>query len=247
MEVYGLILGAVGLALGGILKGATGAGAPVIAVPILAMVYDVPMAVALFSIPNVVSNAWQGWQFRAHHLSRRFALTFALAGGVGAAIGTVMLAKLPAEALLLTVAFAAIAFVAFRVTKPDWALSRAWGDRLVGPAGLVGGVLQGAVGVSAPVSITFLNSMKLERPQFIATISVFFATMAVPQIPMLVSYGFLDWNRAGLSVLATGILFATMPLGTWLARHISRVTFDRIILVLLLGIALRLIASVLFF
>ena len=39
--------------------------------------------------------------------------------------------------------------------------------------GAGGGVLQGSAGLSAPVSITFLNSMKLERNQFIPTISVY--------------------------------------------------------------------------
>ena len=40
--------------------------------------------------------------------------------------------------------------------------------------GVGGGILQGSAGLSAPISITFLNSMKLERNQFIPTISVYF-------------------------------------------------------------------------
>ena len=57
--------------------------------------------------------------------------------------------------------------------------------------GSAGGVLQGSAGLSAPVSITFLNSMKLERNQFIPTISVYFGVMSVFQIPTLYYYDYI--------------------------------------------------------
>src|SRR3546814_4921733 len=56
MEWTGLVLGALALALGGVLKGATGAGSPLFAVPLLAMLYDVPLAVAIFTLPSLFSN-----------------------------------------------------------------------------------------------------------------------------------------------------------------------------------------------
>ena len=58
------------LALGGILKGATGAGAPILAVPALAMLFDVQFAVAIMVMPNLLTNAWQAWRFRHHVTSR---------------------------------------------------------------------------------------------------------------------------------------------------------------------------------
>ena len=43
--------------------------------------------------------------------------------------------------------------------------------RRFGPlVGFVGGTLQGAAGISAPVSITFLNAIKLPRLTFIAVV-----------------------------------------------------------------------------
>ena len=44
MTAADLILAAFGIALGGFLKGATGAGAPVVGVPILALAFGVPKA-----------------------------------------------------------------------------------------------------------------------------------------------------------------------------------------------------------
>ena len=45
------ILGA--FALGGTLKGATGAGAPIITIPVIAAFYDVRIAVIIMVIPNL--------------------------------------------------------------------------------------------------------------------------------------------------------------------------------------------------
>ena len=235
-----MILAFFALLLGGILKGATGAGSPVIAVPLLAIQYDVPTAVALFSIPNLLSNAWQGWNYRGHVPSPGFAGIFAGTGIAGAAVGTVMLANLAPRFLLVAVASVVFAYVAFRLMRPSWQLSRPAADRLVVPAGFLGGILQGAAGVSAPVSVTFLNAMRLERAVFIGTISIFFFAMSAIQLPMLVAYDLLTLELFGLSLVAFIPLLVGMPIGAWLAKRISRETFDWVILAVLVVVAARL-------
>lgn len=244
MDPLGIFMGVLGLALGGLIKGATGAGAPIVAVPLLAMVFDVPTAIALFTLPNLFSNIWQGWVFRAQRLPARFVLSLAIAGAIGAGLGTLLLVRLSSDVLQIGVAVTALAYVAFKLAHPDWTLERRTAYRLAIPIGLLGGALQGAAGVSAPISMTFLNAMKLERPQFIATISIFFAAMAVVQIPVLFWLEILTLDWFGLSFLAMIPLFATMPIGRWLGRRMSREAFDKIILVLLSTIAVRLIFGV---
>ena len=62
--------------------------------------------------------------------------------------------------------------------------------RRFGPlVGFIRGTLQGATGISAPVSITFLNTIKLARLTFIAVVSMFFVNMSVVQTTVLASYG----------------------------------------------------------
>ncbi len=243
MDVLALV--AVAFALGGILKGATGAGAPVLAVPLMAMFYDVPFAVTVFAIPNILPNIWQGWAFRRHMPQARFVALFALSGAAGAGIGTVLLANLASTVLSLMVAVAVLAYIAVRLLRSQAILRFRLASVLVVPVGFVAGILQGASGVSAPVSITFLNAMRLERGQFIATISVFFVALALVQIPMLTAYGFLTLEMLGLSTLAVVPLALFMPVGAFLVRHISAKAFDRVILVLLFGLAVKLIVETL--
>lgn len=240
MEPSSLLIAATGIALGGMLKGATGAGAPIVGVPVLAVVFGVPAAVAIFAVLNLFSNSWQAWAYSEALGTRRFAMRFAVAGALGAAAGSVLLAALPTDALLACLSAIVFLYIGLRVARPDWQIARPLAQRLAVPVGLVGGLMQGAGGISAPVSVTFLNAIRLDRPEFIATISVFFFTMSILQIPALSALGILTWERTGLAVLAAVPLFAAMPLGNWAARHISRVTFDRVILGLLAVVALQL-------
>lgn len=235
------------LAAGGLMKGATGAGTPIVAVPVIALLTgDVALAVSLLVIPNLLSNAWQGWAYRRETVSWAFTLTFAAMGLVGAGVGTVLLAKLDANYLILLTAIAVYAYVAFRLSRPDWVMPARVSRWAVVPAGLVGGVLQGAIGVSAPVSISFLNALKLPRPAFIGTISIFFFAMCLSQIPVQAAYGILTWERAVISLLAVVPIFGAMPVGAWLARRVSPRTFERVILLLLVATATRLAWGVLF-
>ena len=171
---------------------------------------------------------------------------FAVAGAAGAGVGSLVLVSLHSDALLLGVAGAVFLYIAFRLAKPHWVLDMDIAARLAPMTGFAGGVLQGAAGISAPISISFLNATKMARESFIATISVFFVAMSLVQIPMLAWWGVLTPDRALLSAAALLPLVAGMPLGAYLAQRMSKAFFDRVILALLAAIAVRLVVDVLF-
>src|SRR3546814_2437886 len=68
------------------------------------MLYDVPLAVAIFTLPSLFSNLWQGWRFRTHRVGPALTWVFAVAGAAGAAAGSVVLISLSSDLLLLGVA-----------------------------------------------------------------------------------------------------------------------------------------------
>ncbi len=245
LDATSILLVALALAIGGVVKGATGAGSPLVAVPVMAALFDVRMAVVVMVMPNIFTNLWQLRQFRAHHLPRGFALKFAGGGALGVVIGTALLASLPGETLALVLALAVVAYIALRLAKPSFQLSREHAQPLAAPVGLAGGVLQGMAGISAPAALSFLNAMRLERPVFIVTISAFFTTISLVQVPALTYYGLLNWPLLGLSTLALGAQAAAMPLGQWAARHMSAQTFDRLILAMLTLLAGQLLYTAL--
>ncbi|NVK33763.1 MAG: sulfite exporter TauE/SafE family protein [Rhodobacteraceae bacterium] len=239
-----ILLAVVACGLGGILKGATGAGAPIIGVPVLAALVDVQFAVAVYIVPNLATNVWQIWQFRSDLKDRAFLLLFAGMAIIGGLFGTYLLVGLPSDVLMLAMALVVLFYVLFRIFNPQWTLSKPMALRLAGPAGFIGGVLQGSTGLSAPASLTFLNAVRLPRGQFIATISLFFCTLSLAQFAGLLSYGVLGTEKLVLGLIATLATLAFMPVGDWLARQLSREVFDRLILGLLLVLALKTLADV---
>lgn len=238
-EIIAIVV--VGFLLGGILKGATGFGAPMIAVPLLAAVVDVRFAVIVFSLPNLLPNVWQAWNYRKTALPAPFLMRFVFAGMAGSVVGTMVLTVARTDILLMIVAASVFMYVGLRLSRPHWVLPYDQALKLAPLPGFVAGVTQTAAGLSAPISITFLNAMRLERTTFMPSISYFFAGLGLIQVPMLIWLGYLDTKMALLSAGALLPLVAGMPIGAWLGRRFSPKVFDRVILTILTLLAVRLI------
>ena len=232
------------LMLGGVLKGAVGLGTPVIAVPAIAAFFGVPFAVAVLILPNIVTNSLQAWQFRAerHHLP--FLNVFVGAGLIGVLAGTWVLTTLAPDTLALALALIVVAYIIVRVARPDWRIAAAAAPRLAIVLGGISGVLQGATGISAPTSVTFLNALRLTRPQFVLAVSALFAGFAYVQLPALAVAGIFDRQVAAISLVAVAPVLLGMVVGNHLAARLNPRTFDIVILVVLAGIAAKLFYDV---
>jgi uncharacterized membrane protein YfcA len=169
-----------------------------------------------------------------------FTAPLVVGGIAGVGAGTLLLAAMPAERLQILVALSVFGYVALRFARPDWMIGMERGKRLALPAGLAAGFLQGASGLSAPISLTFLNAMRLERSAFIATISLFFTMFGAVQLVALSASGMMSWMELLYSFLALIPIWAAMPLGVFLSKRMSPAIFDRVILALLTAIALKL-------
>lgn len=240
-----MIIALLTFVIAGIIKGAIGSGVPVVVVPVLTMLYDVKLAIAVLVAPNLFSNALQVWQYRQHLLPLRFLLSFAVAGGAGIVLGTWGLVVLSPTLLSLGVAAAILLYLIIKLAKRTATLPFTVAKRIVLPVGLLAGVLQGAAGMSAPASVTFLNAMRLERPVFIGSISVFFVAITLVQIPALLSAGILTWERSLYSLAALLVILAAMPLGARLGKRLPHRWFDRLIMCLLATIAIKIVVDAL--
>lgn len=235
-----LLIVFVCLAAGGFVKGATGAGAPIFAVPALASFFDVRVAVVTMLVPNLLTNSWQAIRFRRSMPEKAIVAPFWAGGAFGALFGALLLVSLSTRWLSLGVAVVVFAYILVRLAHPDWRLGRTTAARLSFPAGLVSGILQGAAGISAPASISYLNAAGLQRPAFIGTISALFFVLTVVQFPTYALAGALHPKDVLLSAFAVIPVSLAMPLGGWVAERVSARAFDTIILVILAGLAAKL-------
>jgi len=239
----GLLIIFVGLLIGSIIKGATGAGLPIVAIPTIAAVYDVRVAVVLLVVPNLITNSWQIYKYKSYNLDNYFARNFAIAGFIGAGIGTLLLAYLPLGVLNILIAVIVFSYVVRRLLRPEFQLAMKTMQRWVFVMGTSAGVLQGAIGLSAPITITFLHAGKLPRNTFVFVASLFFAVMCLIQLPLQLALGLMTWKLAVLSTLVLIPIIIGLPVGEHIGRKISSVVFDRLILLLLTVLATKMLVE----
>ena len=240
IDLQTLIIVGVAFAMGGILKGATGVGAPLIAVPVMTSFVDIRFAVAVFVVPNLVTNLIQSIIYRRALNNRLFLLILCLSAGIGAFAGSLMLYQASGGALEMMMAGLVLFYVGFRLCKPSWKLSMPIAHKINMPMGFLAGFLQGALGISAPATLTFLNAIKFERTEFIIIVSAFFMTMSLIQMPTLLYLGLLGAEHLVLGLLSVIPLIGCMPIGAFILRHATPNIFDKVILVILVGVAINL-------
>ncbi|KAA9005734.1 sulfite exporter TauE/SafE family protein [Histidinibacterium aquaticum] len=240
-----LTLMALVLFLGGAMKGATGVGLPIIAVPVLAIYLPLPLAIAVIVVPGLVTNGWQMWRHRSDRPSRETMMSIPLGTTVGTAVGVWLLASLPARYLDLGVALAVGIFLASRLARPDWRVSEELGRRLAPPAMFFTGLTQAATGISGPVVVMYWSSLGLSREAFIFGVSLVFFVAGVLQWIGMVIAGLFGWHELWLSLLAVAPSTLGIPFGEWLARRLNMVWFNRIILATLAVMAVQLVLSAL--
>lgn len=243
MDLQSLLIMFLALAAGAVVKGATGMGLPLVALPVLTAVFGLQHAVGLMTIPLIVTNVWQVWRFRREARAPQlvFMPWFLACGAAGIVIGTWALTTLPERILVLGLGIILLAYVALRIATPHWSLNLSLARRLSPWAGIGGGMLQGSTGISAPIGVTFFHSMNLERTAHVFAVSAMFLTFSVVQLPSLWIAGVmrLEWLLQGLLALVPIVLF--MPIGQWASGKLSRQAFDRMILIFLGLIGLKMV------
>jgi uncharacterized protein len=229
-----------------LIKGVTGIGGPLLAVPFIASITSVEHAVVVLSLGNLVSNGWLLWEHRIGAKGTGFVMVPFLTFGTAATIaGTWLLTELDDRILSVVIAAVIIAYIWRYLADPHFGLSEGTARRTAGAMGLISGGLLGATGTAGPLIATYLHSVRLGRSSFIYMMSLTFQVFGLIQVITLI---FLDTFTSGRSIQA---VFAIIPVavmtafGIRIGRRLNQRTFERIVLVLLGLAAVRLLMSAL--
>ncbi|WP_196260288.1 sulfite exporter TauE/SafE family protein [Pelagibacterium limicola] len=239
-----IIFAAVGA--GALVKGATGMGMPLIAVPFIASVMGLQHAVVVLVIPILFSNAWQVVKFGAarHDPGMKFLVPMLVACVVGIAGGVWFLTTAPERGLSIALGALLLAYFVFRIARPSFVVGSDAAMRWAIPAGLGAGILQGATGISAPIGVTFIHAQKFLRDAHVFAVSAMFLALGAAHLPSLWIAGLLkpEWVLQGFLALIPIMIF--MPVGQWLSSKLSQAAFDKMILAFLGIIGLKLVLGI---
>lgn len=196
------------------IRGITGFGSALIAVPLLALSqplqFAVPLVLALdFSASLVLGGLNRN---KANWSEIKILLPF---GMIGACVGAYALVTLPTTAVLLTLG-AFTMFFGFRNVfglQPIGALSRAWAV----PAGLTGGATGALFGASGPPYIMYLTRRLLDKSEVRATFSWLFAIDGGFRLALFLFAGLLLEPKLQIAY-ALGLL--PMALGLYIGNKV---------------------------
>ncbi len=239
-DAWVIVVVASGLALGGFLKGATGAGAPLVAIPVMASFFDVRLAIVVMVVPNVVTNVLQIYRHAPGWSDLRLGGLMSIGAIPGVVVGTALLTWMSDRALALGLAVILTLYLLHRLRSPEFSLDDRTFMRLAVPVGCVAGFMQGAAGMSGPLALAFFNTTRLDRNVFIANISTFFLLTSILQTPVLYLGGLMTWPNLALSALAVVPILAMLPVGNYVGKRLDRMTFSRVVVSIIAVLAVRL-------
>lgn len=240
-----LVLIVAAISLGAFVKGVTGAGLPQIAIPVMAIFLGVERAVVIMAIPGIVANAWLVWANRDALAQGRDLPSLLVSGIIGSVAGTLLLKTLDGRLLALALAAMILVYLGVATLRPGFSLPPRFTRVSSPPVGLLAGGLQGATGISGPLLTTYVHSFGLAPSAYVGSVATLFVVFSVVQTVTLFSIGLYPAARVAESLLALVPIAVLLPIGSRVARRLSPVAFQRVILVLLAATAAALAADAL--
>ena len=234
------VLVGVALLLAGFVKGVSGMGFPLIATPTVALLLDIRIAITILIIPNIVMDIAQ--IFRGGfpiEILRRFAW-FSLATLIGVFLGTKLLVTLPLWLLNLCLGVMVLVFVLSNWLRLEFTISRGLEKKLVLPAGLVSGFLNGMTNAAGPALAIYLYSLKLTKKEFIKSIAIFIITK-LSQLLAVSTWNLFNSTTLSLSLGVTLFVLLGFYGGLKIQDRINQQTFSRGLMTLLFVIGLTLV------
>ncbi len=231
-----LIATLVVIVIAAMVHGTIGLGFPLIATPILAVIFDVRSAIVLTLLPTAAVNIVTLYKSGGIVASLKRWWVLVLSGGVGAALSSLVLASHDPEPFRLVLAGTIVIYLVANTFFGD---RLGWIQQVPVAAmvvfGLLAGVANGLANVMVAVLLIFVLEMRLERLHTVALLNTCFVVGKLTQISVLAGTGFVT-----IGVLATTAPLAVVAVAMVLVgiRYRDRVPVElwRKVLQLLLAI-----------
>lgn len=231
----------VAVAVGALSKGLTGLGLPLLAIPVIAVFLDVRQAVIVMAFPTFVTNAWLVWSLRRHLPETRHLGVMLATGAVGAIAGAGALSGLDPDVPRVAVGTLIVVYLVMRLARPSLTLSPTTLRRSAPGVGLVGGVMQGATGMSGSLLATYLHGANLPPAVFVLSLTALFTGFAAVQVGTFAAVGGYTRTTITGTLLALLPIAVAFPVGIRLGRTISPDVFERLLTAILLVVGARLL------
>ncbi len=211
----------------GFIKGIVGLGLPVLAVGLLSLAMPPAQAVALLTVPSIVTNLWQ--LAAGPHLAaltcRLWTLLLASFIAVLAGLSTGFLVA-DAKGYALAAVGGSLVLYGLLGLTPLHMRVPARNERWLAPlVGAATGLVASATGVLSIPSVPYLDALGLRRDELVQALGLSFSVTTAALMMGLFRYGVLQVSVATLSLVALAPALAGMAAGQWVRTRIHPQAF----------------------
>ncbi len=234
-----ILVTAVAFVIAGIAKGAVGIGLPPIAVGLMTLAVPLEDALAIMTIPTLVTNIWQAAYGQGLlRLFRRF-WTLALTATITLILVAATLDKLgsaQASAWLgvMLVLYSTIVLLAWRPRVSRQA--ERWMNPLMG---IASGAVAGFTGIAAVPFLPYMQSLDIDKDDLVQALGILFIFLIGSLTFALFRQGAFD----ATNVMGGIVAIVPTSIGVWLGQKsrnaLSPEMFRRVFLIGLLGLGLH--------
>ena len=236
MEIFGIpfyILLLTGLVsfFAAIVKGSTGFGFGLLAIPVLALMLDVKLVIAM-AVPLqliidvlILSSVWR-------HLDLQRVLPIVVAGALGVPLGIMVILNVSSEMLRPLVFSAVVLSSLIMITGYTLPIAR---ERLAGAAtGLTGGILYASMGISGPPMVLFMLNQQWSREVFRSTLSIASVCLETLTVVSFLASGVITTTSLGLDLLLLPVVLVSFYFSLKLLARINPIAFRKLAVYLVL-------------
>lgn len=228
-----VVVGSIAVLVAGFLRGLTGFGFALIAVPVLSVLVSPKLVVPLIVIHGLATSVPLIVGAR-HYAQPRRIWPLILAGVAGVPFGSYLLLVLEPDDLRLMIGGVAVVFAVLLMAGVSYHIKRERAAYV--PVGLVSGVLQGSSGLAGPPVILFFTNQSDPPLMFRANILTYFFVQNIGTVIAFIVAGLFSRDAFVLSLIFAPALVVGTYTGARLSDRASATLFKRIaITVVLLG------------
>lgn len=241
LDLYSLGIISFGLALGAFVKGLTGMGLPLVAVPFMAGFLGAEHAIVVMQIPGLVSNIWLVWQHRGEAKAAPLRYDMIVPASLMTVVGVWFLDTADDSITILLLAVAVACFLALLLFNPSFRLDGVVGRIATPLSSMVGGFVQGAAGVSGPLFSTLILSFRLNKEAYVFYNGLVFGLFNLIQIAVMLGFGMFTMQRFVEGCLALIPLFIFQFLGMRVMGHVSPKVFTGAVVAVIVVMEIKLV------
>ena len=238
LHSLGVIL--FGLAVGAFVKGLTGMGLPLVAIPFMAAFVGAEHAIVVMQVPGLVSNAWLVWSNRKQAREVPLRYDMIVPAVVMTVVGVWFLEIADNRTIILLLAAVVAAFLVLLASRP-FRLTGAAGRVIPPAAGLIGGFAQGATGVSGPLFSAVILAFRFRKEGFVYYNGLVFGLFNFVQAVAMLSFGMFTWQRTFEGLLALAPLFVFQHLGMKAMGMVSLKVFNGAVIAVIALMEIKLV------